>query len=156
MHYIGKNSGRLTFCKVTSPEQWPGWADRASVTSFIHQQLKPYEDTLADIDASFEYVFSSEKRAGGFVLLTGLEDKLVGALVVLNTGMGGYVPENLFLFLVVDAEHRNAGLGEALVQRALAECSGSIKLHCDLDNRARRFFERIGFVHRYNEMRLLR
>ena len=149
-------SDQVAYCKVLDDTGWPDWASRQVVAEFLHTNMRPYEDSLKDIDASFDYAFSAEERAGGFVLLAAHQGELCGALVLLRTGMGGYVPENLLLFVAVAEYFRNRGLGEALLRRCLDECHGAIKLHLDFGNVARRLYEKLGFIHRYDEMRLLR
>lgn len=123
------------------------------LASFLHENLKPYEDTEMDIKAGVERALSSEPGRGGFVLMATKEGATVGALVILKTGMAGYVPPNLLLFVAVAPEHRGCGVGAALVRRAQALAGGDVKLHCEHDNPARRLYERMGFASKYLEMR---
>ena len=124
-----------------------------TLVSFLHENLKPYEDTLSDIRAGIEYALSSNPSQGGYVLLAENMNQLAGALVMLNTGMNGYVPPNLLLFVAVGTSYRNQGTGSALIRRAQTISKGSIKLHCEYSNPARRLYERLGFTTKYAEMR---
>jgi GNAT superfamily N-acetyltransferase len=146
----------LQFVKVSGEGQWPEWCGRAQLTRFLHETMKPYEDKPADINRAIDYAFSDSDYAGGFVMLAGQGGRLAGALVMLRTGMGGYVPENILLFVSIDPELRGQGIGARLIERSLAECGGAVKLHVDFGNPARRLYERMGFEHCYDEMRLKR
>jgi len=115
--------------------------------------MKPWEDTEADIHRALDYCFSEAEGKGGFMVLAGMDRRLVGAIVMLDTGMGGYVPEHILLFISVDPELRGRGLGHRLIEKALKSCEGSVKLHVEYDNPAKRLYERVGFVSKYAEMR---
>jgi GNAT superfamily N-acetyltransferase len=141
------------YVTLRSDVDWPAWCSRAELTIFLHETMKPYEDSLADIDNAIDYAFSKEKYAGGFILLVGVEGKLGGAVVMLNTGMAGYIPENVLVFVSIDPSLRGQGIGGELIRRSIAECDGQVKLHVDFGNPARRLYERLGFVHAYDEMR---
>ena len=68
--------------------------------------------------------------------------------------MKGYIPENLLLFIGVEKKERCRGVGRGLIERALSGCSGSVKLHVERDNPARRLYGRIGFSAKYLDMRI--
>jgi GNAT superfamily N-acetyltransferase len=146
----------LGFVKVTAPDGFPDWAPRARVVEFFHETMKPYEDKPEDIEHSLNYAFSQEQYAGGFLMLVSSAGRLAGALLMLNTGMRGYVPENILLFVSVNPEMRGQGIGAKLIQRCFDEVEGDVKLHVDFDNPAKRLYERLGMVHKYAEMRLIR
>ncbi len=124
-----------------------------ALVSFLHENLKPYEDAPPDIKAGIDYALSNEPTQGGFVLLAKDGEQLVGALIMLKTGMKGYVPPNLLLFVAVDSSRRGQGIGAALIRRAQGLSEGDIKLHCEYANPARRLYERLGFTSKYAEMR---
>jgi GNAT superfamily N-acetyltransferase len=143
----------LSFRVVEREADLPPWCDRQSLASFLHTTMKPWEDTLTDIHRAFDYCFSDSPGMGGFMILAEQDEWLVGAVVFLNTGMGGYVPEHLLLFISVDPEVRGHGVGRQLIERALARCEGPVKLHVEYDNPAKRLYERVGFTSKYAEMR---
>jgi ribosomal-protein-alanine N-acetyltransferase len=147
-------SKELEFTKVESFDQIPAWTNRDQLVDFLHTTMKPYEDKPEDILRAFEYAFNPAR--GGFLMLARLEGKLAGALLMLKTGMSGYVPENILVFVTVTPDLRGRGIGRRLIDHSVEQCSGSIKLHVEYDNPARRLYERIGFTTKYAEMRLAR
>ena len=146
----------LCFIKIEHPEEFPLNVDRKQVIRFFHETMKPYEDSLKDIEHSFDYLFSKEVGKAGFLMLAVNKDRLAGALLILNTGMKGYVPENILLFVSILPSFRGNGIGRRLVECSIAECKGDVKLHVEYDNPAKRLYERIGFTNKYAEMRFIK
>jgi ribosomal-protein-alanine N-acetyltransferase len=133
----------------------PGWTDRERLALFFHKTMKPYHDTLEDVKRALDYALSPENDGdGGFLVLAHRDEEILGGLLMLRTGMGGYVPANLLLFVATVPEMRGQGLGKAVCQFAIEQCHGSVKLHVEHDNPARRLYERLGFTSKYLEMRL--
>ena len=79
-----------------------------------------------------------------------------GAVVINRTGMSGYIPENILVYIATDKNERGKGLGTKLLESALEHAEGDIALHVDESNKARRLYEKFGFTTPYLEMRLKR
>ncbi|MEJ2244934.1 MAG: GNAT family N-acetyltransferase [Acidobacteriota bacterium] len=138
---------------VNSLDKFPDHIDINKLINFLHQNLKPYEDTPEDIERGIHDALSAIGREGGFLLISESQDGISGALVMQKTGMKGYVPENILLFVAVSPDQRGKGLGYNLIEYALSLVDGNVKLHVEYDNPARRLYERIGFTSKYAEMR---
>jgi len=134
----------------------PDWTDRDALARFLHEHLEPFGDAPRDIRRGLDDALEDRPSPGGFVLLARMEARLAGVLVMLRTGMSGYVSENLLLFVAVDRALRGRGVGAALVRAAVERCDGDVKLHVEYDNPARRLYERLGFSSKYAEMRFVR
>jgi GNAT superfamily N-acetyltransferase len=147
-------SKELEFTRVESFNQFPAWITRDRLVEYFHTTMKPYEDKPEDILRALEYAFNPAR--GGFLMLARLDEELAGALLMLKTGMSGYVPENILVFVTVTPDLRGRGIGRRLIDHSVEQCSGSVKLHVEYDNPARRLYERIGLTTKYAEMRLAR
>ncbi len=134
----------------------PPWLDLDRLAAFLHESLKPWNDTEPDIRRGLDFALSSAPGRGGFVALGMVGHEVVGAVVVLRTGMGGYVPRHLLLFIAVAPAFRGQGIGERLLRRAVDACDGDVALHVEYDNPAKRLYERVGFHSDYAEMRYRR
>lgn len=141
---------------VDEPDQLPDWAPRDELARFFHETMKPWNDSLEHVQSALDYLFSDAEGKGGFLTLMSVDGRLAGAVAMLETGMGGYVPEHILLFVSVAPEARGKGLGSKLIQRALDRCPGDVKLHVEYDNPAKRLYERLGFTTKYAEMRYRR
>ncbi|MFO7882476.1 MAG: GNAT family N-acetyltransferase [Kosmotogaceae bacterium] len=121
--------------------------------SFFYKHLGEYGDPEEDIERSIDYALSDKEGKGGFILVACEEDEIVGGLVINDTGMGGYIPEHILVYVAVDKKMRGEGIGGELVTNAIEKCDGEIALHVEYDNPAKRLYERIGFESKYAEMR---
>ena len=86
---------------IRDENEIPEWTTRDKIAHFFHHNLKPYHDEVKDIQSALDYAFSKEKGKGGFIMLGEDEGELVAGLVMLSTGMKGYIPENLLVFVGV-------------------------------------------------------
>ena len=141
---------------VTREMEIPEWTSRDQLVALLHEKMSPYNDTVEDIQRGLDYAFSDQPGMGGFVTLASRDHRLLGALVMLSTGMKGYIPENLLLMVVVDPELRGLGIGREIIDFSVARCEGDVKLHVEHDNPAQRLYLRMGFTSKYIEMRLER
>ena len=71
-----------------------------------------------------------------------------------KTGMSGYIPENILVYIAVDNSQRGKGYGKILMNKAIELSEGNIALHVEKDNPARFLYEKVGFTNPYLEMRL--
>jgi ribosomal-protein-alanine N-acetyltransferase len=146
----------LTFTHATRAAELPAGVSVDSLAQFLHEVMKPYNDPVPDVKRGIEYALSDAPGQGGFIHFVTREQELLGAVVILSTGMSGYVPENLLLFVAMRPELRGQGIGGKLIKRALARCEGQVKLHVEPDNPARRLYDRLGFSSNYVEMRYVK
>lgn len=148
-----ESRSKLVLSMVREEIDMPAAYGQRELVEFLHQTMKPWEDTEEDIHRALEYCFSDAEGKGGFIVLATVDDTLAGALVMLETGMGGYVPGYILLFVSVAPALRGQGLGRRLIETALEACDGDVKLHVEYDNPAKRLYERVGFASKYAEMR---
>ena len=138
---INDHSGRTTL--VTSGE----------VAEFLFKHLEKYGDALEDIQSAIDYVFEND---GGFILVQFHDGEISGVVVINDTGMKGYIPEHILVYIAVDNKHRGKGFGKELMACTIKSCKGDIALHVEKDNPARFLYEKMGFKNPYLEMRLKR
>jgi [ribosomal protein S18]-alanine N-acetyltransferase len=130
--------------------------NRDEVLDFLFQHLDQYGDAREDIAKCMDYALSAAEGKGGSVIVAREAGKVVGALILNNTGMSGYIPENILVYVAVHGSQRGKGVGKKLVQLATETSEGSIALHVEADNPARHLYEKMGFTNKYLEYRLIR
>lgn len=130
------------------------YLQKNEVADFLFNHLGNYGDPKEDIMKCLDYALDQSIHAGGFVVLAREEGKLVGALIMNKTGMSGYIPENILVYIAVDADQRGKGIGGKIMEMAIKMANGAIALHVEPDNPAKKLYERIGFTNKYLEMRL--
>jgi ribosomal protein S18 acetylase RimI-like enzyme len=104
-----------------------------------------------------DYSLSKETGKGGYIFYAvedeGGNEKIVGATVINETGMEDYIPENILVYIAVDGSQRGKGIGKKIMQEAMESVNGSIALHVEPDNPAKKLYEKLGFTNKYLEMR---
>ncbi|CAN5116576.1 hypothetical protein BH09BAC1_BH09BAC1_27180 [soil metagenome] len=126
------------------------------IATFLHEHLDQFGDDKQHILKAIEYAFAEQKGKGGRILLALYEDEIVGAVVLNDTGMGGYIPEHILVYIATHRNYRGKGLGSKLMDKAIQNSPGAIALHVEPDNPAKKLYERKGFTNKYLEMRLSR
>lgn len=123
-----------------------------AIASFLEVHLDRFGDKKEDILKCLAYVFNK----GGFITLGIENDEIIGAVVINETGMNGFIPENILVYIAVHENQRGKGMGSQLMKKAIENANGSIALHVEPDNPAKKLYERLGFTNKYLEMRLQR
>lgn len=142
--------------KVFDALKRPSEIEKKRIVDFLHENLQEYGDPKADILKCINYAVKETMSFGGFVLLS-LEGKTItGAVIVNQTGMGGYIPENILVYIATHKEYRGKGIGKKLMEETLNFAKGDIALHVEANNPAKKLYEKYGFTNPYLEMRLKR
>lgn len=124
-----------------------------TVVSFLYQHLEEYGDPFAHIRMAVDYALARNGKLGGFIVTAQENGQLLGSAVVNKTGMGGYIPENVLVYIAVDHSQRGKGIGGKLMQAVMANAEGDIALHVEKDNPARHMYRKFGFTTPFHEMR---
>lgn len=128
--------------------------DKSEISNFLFTHLEKYGEKLESIELAMDYAVSNEVGKGGFVLVGYADDAIVGAVVINKTGMSGYIPENILVYIAVHSNSRGNGYGKKLMEQAIAVSEGDIALHVEANNPAKKLYEKLGFTNPYLEMRL--
>ena len=139
--------------KVFNSDNKPTLEEKKSIIDFLFENLQEYGDPKSDIEKAINYALKETLSFGGFVLVSYLDDFIVGAVVINQTGMKDYIPENILVYIAIHQKHRGKGLGKQLVQEAIDNANGNIALHVEPHNPARKMYEKLGFNSKYLEMR---
>lgn len=124
------------------------------VADFLVKHLDQFGDKKEFILKCLDYVFNPDR--GGFVVVSHENEHITGAVIINETGMDGYIPENILVYIAVDQAFRGKGLGKQLMAKTMDRAKGSIALHVEPDNPARFLYQKLGFTNKYLEMRLQR
>lgn len=131
-------------------------SDRESICEFLYTHLDQFGDPKKDIMKAIDYSLQNYESPGGYVLSGHINGEIVGAVVVNATGMQGYIPENILVYIAIHNSRRGQGLGKLLMQKAIESAAGNIALHVEPDNPAKFLYEKLGFENKYLEMRLIK
>lgn len=141
--------------QIYSEENRPEKNEKKQIIKFLFKHLEQYGDPETDISDAVGYSLGENNKPGGLIITAKNENSsLLGAVVINKTGMGGYIPENILVYIATDKNVRGKGIGKTLMQKAIQSSQGDIALHCEPENPAKHLYEKLGFTSKYLEMRL--
>lgn len=144
----------IKYSIIKSDEKNPTEFSRDDIAEFLFNHLDEYGDKKESILRCIAYAYGDGEGQDGFILVAHRENKILGAVIINDTNMGGYIPEHILVYIAVDASERGQGIGKELMERIIDATEGDIALHVEPDNPAKHLYEKYGFTNKYLEMRL--
>ncbi len=142
----------MEYTFFTPADHVPG-NKREEIAGFLYEHLDQFGDEYQYIMNCINFALDDKEKFGGFILLSRENSAITGAVVINKTGMGGYIPDNILVYIAVHKDHRGKGLGKELMLKTFDKAEGDIKLHVEPENPARFLYEKLGFTSKYLEMR---
>lgn len=140
--------------QIFNAVQKPDINEKNEIVDFLFNHLDQFGDKKEDIMKAIDFSVKDSASFGGFTLIARDGENVVGAVVVNQTGMQGYIPENILVYIAVHRDLRGQGIGKILMTEAINLAKGDIALHVEPDNPARHLYQKLGFDNKYLEMRL--
>ena len=120
---------------------------------FLSNNLDGYNESKEHIGNAINYAMNTNPLAGGFIFLFRQDQEITGAVVMNKTGMDGYIPANILVYMAVHKDYRGKGLGKKLLKRAMQLSKGDIAIHIKKDKPTDFLTREIGFRNEYLELR---
>lgn len=133
--------------------------EKDAVVDFLYDHLDEFGDKRNDIEKAVDYALKNpnseigKNAFGGFVLVGKEGEKMAGAVIINRTGMSGYIPENILVYIATHGDMRGKGVGKQLMKETLKHVKGDVALHVEANNPAKYLYEKVGFTNPYLEMR---
>ena len=144
----------MILIKTFDRRNLPTKAEQENIATFLFTHLEQYGDPLSDIEKCIQYAIQEIHSPGGLLVTASDNDVLTGAVILNKTGMSGYIPENILVYIAIHKDYRGLGIGKQLMSEAIARSEGDIALHVEAYNPAKKMYESLGFTNKYLEMRL--
>lgn len=143
----------MTKIETFTPLNKPSEKQKQELIHFLYTHLENFGDPKHQIEKAVDYALKEYVSFGGFIAAVYENDTPLAAVVVNKTGMEGYIPENILVYIATHTNYRGKGLGKQLMQHVLATAEGDMALHVEPDNPAKKLYEKLGFTNKYLEMR---
>jgi [ribosomal protein S18]-alanine N-acetyltransferase len=141
--------------EILRPADTVGLIQKEIITNFLYANFEEFLDKKEDILKALDYALGgSYVSHAGFVILAKDNAKIVACMVVNKTGMVGYLPDNILVYMAVAKDYRGKGIGTTLVKKLKTETKGSIGLYLPEKSDIKKFFAKMGFVSKFIEMRM--
>jgi len=142
--------------QMYNPASKPSVIEKEEIVNFLFNHLDEFGDPSDDILKAIDYGLKETPSFGGFVLVGRINNEIVSAVVINQTGMKGYIPENILVYIACHKNHRGKGIGKQIMLEAIKLAHGDIALHVEPDNPAAHLYKKLGFTSKYLEMRLVK
>lgn len=143
----------MTQTQVYQAGNPPAPQDKATIIRFLHTHLEQFGDKPEDIEKAIDYAMDAGNEKGGFVTVVQHEGDIAAVAVINRTGMSGYIPENILVYIATHKAHRGKGIATKLMHEIMQAADDSIALHVEHDNPAIKLYRKLGFTNKYLEMR---
>ena len=139
--------------KIFNSVNKPTLKEKSNTLDFLFNHLENFSDPKANIEKAIDFSLREYSSFGGFVLIAKNNTEIIGAVVINQTGMKDYIPENILVYVATHKKHRGKGVGKQLIKKSIELTEGDIALHVEPDNPAKFLYEKVGFTSKYIEMR---
>jgi len=95
--------------KIFDAVNKPTNSEKLEIIDFLSEHLQEYGDPKKDIQKAIDYSIKEFISFGGFTILIKEDKTIVGVTVVNKTGMGGYIPENILVYIAIHKDFRGKG-----------------------------------------------
>lgn len=110
--------------------------------------LEPYNDSIEETADAVKKAIGS-----GFILRATRKDEVEGICIIVNMGFQTFIPTYHLAYIGVKSGNSGRGVATELINMALEKTQGKLSLHVDIPNkRAKKLYEKMGFVHCYDRM----
>lgn len=145
----------MSIFKIYNHVSKPTEQEKEAIVKFLYTHLEEFGDDKGAILKCLNFAVKDSANAlGGFALVLKDENETLGITIVNKTGMEGYIPENILVYIAVNGSARGKGVGKKIMQKAIETAEGDIALHVEPNNPAKYLYEKLGFENKYLEMRL--
>lgn len=142
--------------KIFNKNQKLNTTEKKEIVDFLYNHLEEFGDPKEDIEDCIDYAMEKTPSFGGFILAHYNNSQLLGVVIINKTGMKGFIPENILVYIATHNKHRGKGIGKQLMKEAIKLSEGNIALHVEPNNPAKGLYQSLGFTNKYLEMRLIK
>ncbi|MBB6481392.1 pyridoxal-phosphate dependent enzyme [Spirochaeta isovalerica] len=146
VHVIVLNNGKTDI--VVNRLQKDAEMSRETILSYVRTFLMEYSDSIEETSDAIDNALSS-----GAVFTAEIDGRMEGIAIVVRMGFEDFIPRYHLAYIGTRAGRKGRGIAGKLIEEIIQFSGGSLSLHVDLDNsRAKKLYEKFGFVHMYNRM----
>lgn len=95
---------------IYTKDHLPTTEEANAIVRFLAEHLEQYGDPEKDIEKALKYALGYDQKPGGSVLVIQLDGDIVGAVILNQTGMEDYIPENILVYIATHGSHREKEL----------------------------------------------
>lgn len=145
-HIIFLNDGKNDI-KIEEISKNPQF-DFDEMVAITRNLLEPYNDSIEETSDAIK-----KARAVGYIFKATKNDEIQGICIIVHMGFEAFIPSYHLAYIGVRKGNAGRGVATELMNQAIEKTGGHLSLHVDIPNkRAKKLYEKMGFVHCYDRM----
>lgn len=122
--------------------------DKEEVVAITRHLLEPYNDSVGETADAVQKAIDK-----GFIFKATLNGEVQGICIIVHMGFETFIPTYHLAYIGVKKGNSGRGVATELINQAIEKTGGKLSLHVDRPNgRAKKLYEKMGFVHMYDRM----
>ena len=122
--------------------------DKDEIVALTRKLLEPYNDSVAETADAVQKAIDV-----GFIFKATQGSEVHGICVIVHMGFSDFIPSYHLAYIGVKKGNKGRGVATELINQAIEKTNGNLSLHVDIPNgRAKKLYEKMGFVHTYDRM----
>ncbi len=148
--------GIITENLVYTATHRPTELEKLAIVCFLHELMEDHHHSKEFIRRALDYSIKDFLSFGGFTIVNKIGSKIVSASIINQTGMQGYVADNIIVYFGIHPQYRGNGICRRMIEQVKSHAKGDIALHLKNDPSVISVFEKYGFSNSIIELRLHR
>lgn len=145
-HIVILNDGRNDI-EISEISKHPS-TDKSEIVTHVRKLLEPYHDSIEETSDAVQKAIDV-----GFIFKATHNGEIQGICVVVHMGFSDFIPSYHLAYIGVKKGNKGRGIATELINQAIDKTGGNLSLHVDIPNgRAKKLYEKMGFVHMYDRM----
>lgn len=118
------------------------------IVAVTRKLLEPYNDSIEETSDAVK-----KAKDVGFIFKATKNDEIQGICIIVHMGFKDFIPSYHLAYIGVKKGNVGRGVATELINQAIEKTGGNMSLHVDIPNkRAKKLYEKMGFVHYYDRM----
>ena len=118
----------------------------AGIAEFVQSNLPLEKIDHGAVEGAIRYAMSHDHYAGGFILVMYTRDVQIASVAIVNkTGMNGYFPASILVYLAADTRLKAEGLDDKLIRYVLKVCEGDVLINLEGQEKFSHLYAEAGF-----------
>ena len=145
-HVVVLNDGKNEI-EITEISKNPK-LDKNEIVEITRKLLEPYTDSIAETSDAVQKAIDV-----GFIFKATRGSEVHGICIIVHMGFSDFIPSYHLAYIGVLKGNKGRGVATDLINQAIEKTGGNLSLHVDIPNaRAKKLYEKMGFVHMYDRM----
>lgn len=145
-HIVFLNDGKNDI-KIEEISKLPD-LNSEEIVAITRKLLEPYNDSIEETADAVK-----KAKEVGFIFKAMKNDEVQGICIIVHMGFNDFIPSYHLAYIGVKKGNVGRGVATELINQAIEKTGGNMSLHVDIPNkRAKKLYEKMGFVHYYDRM----